>query len=108
MQAQYDCQQCGACCVDYFGTEGYIALEGDEPRRLRRLGLPVIEWKGQQLLGTRPHAGPGGASCCVAFVGAVGDDCACAIHAERPGECRRFRAGSLPCRLARIEVGLPV
>jgi hypothetical protein len=93
--------------VDYFGCEGYIALESDEPRRLRRLGLPVIEWKGQLLLGTRPHDGPGGDRVCVAFAGEVGGPCACAIHPERPRECRRFQAGSLGCRLARREAGLP-
>jgi Fe-S-cluster containining protein len=106
MSADYDCQQCGACCVDYFGAEGHVALYRGEPRRMRRLGLPVIEWHGQLLLGTRPHPGPGGDSVCAAFVGEVGVGCACAIHPDRPGECRRFRPGSLECRLARQEAGL--
>jgi Fe-S-cluster containining protein len=108
MAAGYDCQQCGACCVDYFGTEGHIALYGDEPHRMRRLELPVVRWQGQPMLGTRPHTGPGGDRVCVAFVGNVGGDCACAIHPDRPRECRRFRAGSLECQLARQEAGLPV
>jgi Fe-S-cluster containining protein len=104
----YDCQTCGACCVDYFGTEGYIELEGDEPARMRRLGLAVIAWHGQLLLGTRPHDGPGGATCCAAFAGTVGGACACAIHPERPAACRRFAAGSAGCQFARREAGLPV
>ena len=103
----YDCQTCGACCVDYFGTAGYIELEGAEPRRMRRLGLPVVDWRGQTLLGTRTHDGPGGDTCCVALVGAVGASCACAIHPERPAACRRFEAGSAGCRFARAEAGLP-
>ena len=37
----YDCQQCGACCVDYFGTEGHIELTPAETGRMRRLGLPA-------------------------------------------------------------------
>lgn len=104
----YDCQTCGACCVDLFGTAGYIQLEGKEPARLRRLGLPVVTWHRQVLLGTRAHDGPGGETCCVAFAGAVGESCACAIHPDRPRACREFTAGSLGCRFAREAAGLPV
>jgi Fe-S-cluster containining protein len=104
----YDCQQCGACCVDFFGASGYIQLDGQEPQRMRRLGLAVVDWHGQTLLGTRPHDGPVGATCCAAFVGKVGDDCACSIHPERPHACREFEPGSAGCRFARIEAGLPV
>jgi Fe-S-cluster containining protein len=105
---EYDCQQCGACCVDYFGTPGYIQLEKKEEDRMRRLGLPVVSWQGQSLLGTRPHEGPVGATCCIAFVGQVGSDCACSIHPERPSACRAFTAGSPGCEFARREAGLPV
>lgn len=107
-EEEYDCQQCGACCVDYFGTEGHIQLRPAEAARLRRVGLPVVDWRGQVLLGTRPHDGPGGATCCVAFVGEVGRDCACAIHPERPHACRAFEAGSAGCVFARQAAGLPV
>jgi Fe-S-cluster containining protein len=104
----FDCQECGACCVDYFGTAGYISLARDEPRRLRRLGLPVVSWHGQQLLGTRPHDGPVGKTCCVAFAGEVGKACTCTIYEDRPGECRRFEVGGPGCHFARREAGLPV
>lgn len=104
---EYDCQTCGACCVDYFGTTGYIQLAGGEPARLRRLGLPVVSWHGQTLLGTRSHAGPGGSTCCSAFVGTVGQSCACAIHPDRPRACREFEAGSAGCLYAREAAGLP-
>jgi Fe-S-cluster containining protein len=104
----FDCQQCGACCVDYFGTAGHIQLTSAEAGRMRRLGLPVVAWHGQHLLGTKAHDGPGGTTCCVAFVGVVGRDCACAIHPERPGACRRFEPGSDGCRYAREAAGLPL
>jgi hypothetical protein len=94
--------------VDYFGTEGHIQLTPGESARMRRLGLPVVSWHGQTLLGTRGHDGPGGSTCCVAFVGQVGESCACAIHPDRPGACRRFEAGSDGCRFARAEAGLPL
>lgn len=103
----YDCQSCGACCVDYFGTPGYIQLDAAEQGRMRRLRLPVVEWHGQRLLGTRPHDGPGGDTCCIAFVGAVGKACGCSIHPERPAACRAFEAGSEGCRFAREAAGLP-
>jgi hypothetical protein len=103
----YDCQRCGACCVDYFGTEGYIPLSPAERGRMRRLGLPVVAWHGQELLGTRPHEGPGGERCCAAFAGAAGRDCGCAIYPDRPRPCRQFEAGSLPCQFAREAAGLP-
>jgi Fe-S-cluster containining protein len=105
---EYDCQQCGACCVDFFGTEGYIQLADGEPARMRRLSLPVVSWNGQTLLGTRPHDGPGGETCCTAFVGHIGGACACAIHPDRPRACREFEVGSEGCRFARQEAGLPV
>ncbi len=105
-EAEYDCQACGACCVDYFGTPGYIELYPDERERMRSLSLPVVDWHGQKLLGTRPHDGPGGDTCCVAFTGDVGKKCACTIHPQRPTACREFEAGSLGCLFAREAAGL--
>src|SRR5436190_24294852 len=100
---QYDCQTCGACCVDYFGTAGYIQLTQPETARMGRLGLPVVNWHGQTLLATRPHSGLGGATCCVAFVGEVASSCACSIHPDRPRACREYEAGSEGCKFARQE-----
>jgi Fe-S-cluster containining protein len=106
---EYDCQTCGACCLDFFRTSGYIQLTNGEAARMRRLGLPVVREFGQLELGTKPHeGGEPGETCCVAFVGRVGESCACAIHADRPGACRRFQAGSEMCKCARSEAGLPV
>jgi Fe-S-cluster containining protein len=104
--AELDCQACGACCVDYFGTQGYIQLLPGEGERMQALGLPVVDWHGQELLGTRPHHGPGGDSCCSAFVGNVGASCACAIHPFRPRACREFEPGSPGCLFAREAAGL--
>jgi Fe-S-cluster containining protein len=101
-----DCQACGACCIDYFGTAGYIQLEPAERVRMRTLELPVVEWHGQQLLATRPHDGPGGETCCAAFSGTVGRRCACTIHPFRPEACRAFEPGSAGCLFAREAAGL--
>ena len=102
----YDCQQCGACCVDYFGTPGYIELLPAERVRMRTLELPVVQWMGQHLLATRLHDGPGGDRCCTAFAGRVGERCECTIHPHRPRACREFEPGSLGCLYAREAVGL--
>jgi Fe-S-cluster containining protein len=103
----YDCQTCGACCDNWFGTEEYVYLAPPEAGAMRRLGLPVHERKGKHYLGTRPEpSGPGGRSC-AAFVGRVGGPCGCGVYGQRPAECRRFPVGDFECRLARREAGLP-
>jgi len=104
----YDCQSCGACCVHPGSTNGaaYIFLQGDEPARLKRLGLPVIQVKGDSYLGARPCAG--GRLVCIAFRGRVGGECGCSIYADRPSICRQFEVGDPLCREARERAGLPV
>jgi Fe-S-cluster containining protein len=104
----YDCQHCGACCVDESGHAGYVRLSGQEEARLRRLSLAVVTEKGEPFLSTRPHRGKGGGSICSAFAGRVGRRCGCSVYSDRPLACRRFEAGSLCCRQARREAGLPV
>src|SRR5262249_13927085 len=53
----YGCQTCGACCIDYFRTSGYIHLSNAEAARMRRLGLPVVREFGQLELGTKSYEG---------------------------------------------------
>lgn len=61
MPTVYDCQTCGAYCINAWGGRDYVALEEGEGRRLRRRGLPIItDSHGQEYLGTRRHNGPGG------------------------------------------------
>ena len=49
---EYDCQHCGACCIDSFGSKGYVRLGERDISRMERLGLPVI-------LARNRHADPG-------------------------------------------------
>ena len=103
----YDCQTCGACCVNSNSGRGYVALSKKEAATARRLGLPVVaDRKGDARLGAVPHDGSGGETVCVAFSGTVGGRCGCTIYGGRPKECRDFLPGSLKCRYARHEAGL--
>ena len=104
----YDCQQCGACCLDPLRGEGYASLDRSESKRMKRLGLHVVSGAGGSALATRAHAGDGRAWACVAFQGDVGGTCGCSIYQDRPAVCRGFTVGSFHCRQARAATGLPV
>jgi Fe-S-cluster containining protein len=103
---EYDCQTCGACCINYFGTVQYVGLSGEEPGRVKRLNLPVVEYRGRPHLGTVPYGGDGGGTICAAFAGEAGGSCGCTIYADRPQACRDFEPGSRKCRAARYEAGI--
>ncbi len=110
----YDCQACGACCATHGESDAYVRLTALDLDRLRGTGLPVIEvaeGDGDDLevlprLGTKLDTQ--GRRVCVGLAGELGRTCACAVYELRPMACRMFEAGSLLCRLARQERGLPV
>jgi Fe-S-cluster containining protein len=106
----YDCRQCGACCVSAHHTRaGYVVLTPPEAATLQRLGLPVLTRpEGSLELGTVPFAGEGGGWICAAFQGTVGGACGCGVHEDRPATCRRLEVGSVVCLLARQEARLPL
>jgi Fe-S-cluster containining protein len=105
---RYDCQECGACCVDSFGTAGYVWLAPGEVSRMERLGLPVVWDRGEEFLGSLAHDGPGGGRVCPALAGMVGGRCGCSIYPDRPAAWQQFEVGGFNCRAARPEAGLPV
>jgi Fe-S-cluster containining protein len=103
----YDCQQCGACCISSFGERaGYVALAQDDVIRLGRVGLPLVPFGNETLLGTVAYEGTGGERICAAFGGVVGGGCGCSIYLDRPRPCRNFEPGSAGCRQARRDAGL--
>jgi len=108
---EYDCQKCGACCIQMGSFDGtsYVYLDRGEARNMRRLGLTVVRSpRGHSTLGCRRHLGAQGQQTCVAFEGIVGDQCGCSIYEDRPGVCRAFQVGEDLCREARAAAGLPV
>jgi hypothetical protein len=104
----FDCQQCGACCVNqgFLGGTAYVYLTRDEAKRMRRIGLTVVQVDGDAHLGTRVNARRNGTPICVAFQGDVGSACGCGIYAERPRPCRAFLVGGRECLAARRRAGL--
>jgi Fe-S-cluster containining protein len=105
MPEDFDCQACGACCVDTTGTHGYVRLTRSEAAYFDRLGLPIVRDAGESFLGTRADAE--GRDVCAAFAGAVGGPCACSVYGVRPAACQAFEAGGPQRREARRAVGLP-
>jgi uncharacterized protein len=106
----YDCQLCGACCVNYrrFDGAGYVYLTKDESKRMKRLGLSVVQATGGEAhLGMR-NRDASGKGVCVAFQGGIGGSCGCTVYAGRPSICRAFQVGGAECERARREAGLTV
>jgi Fe-S-cluster containining protein len=109
--ALYDCQTCGACCVQFGLEDGntYVYLDQEESRRMWSLGLPVIrQAMGCCFLGAAPHEGAGGRPACAAFVGHLGGPCGCLVYKDRPSVCREFEVGGPLCEEARRQAGLPI
>jgi Fe-S-cluster containining protein len=103
----FDCRTCGACCISSFGERpGYVFLAPDDVIRLGRIGLPLVPFGNDTLLGTVAYEGLGGERICAAFGGVVGGRCGCSIYLDRPRPCRNFKPGSVGCRMARHEAGL--
>ena len=44
---------------------------------------------------------------CAFLRGTPGKRCSCSIYAARPSVCAQFKPGSVGCRAARKELGLP-
>lgn len=108
-RAAYDCQQCGACCVnqDSIPATGYVSLTPEESKYMKRLGLTVVQAEGISHLGTRYRADQP-YPVCVALRGAVSRSCQCAVYEHRPRNCRQFAVGSGLCQEARDKAGLPL
>jgi Fe-S-cluster containining protein len=108
-RADYDCQQCGACCanLESVSAAGYVSLTPVESKQMKRFGLTVVQAAGASYLGTRYRAGAP-YPVCVALRGEVTGSCRCAIYEDRPRNCRQFAVGSSLCQNAREKAGLPL
>jgi Fe-S-cluster containining protein len=105
----FDCQHCGACCVNPFVNRReafawYVEIDEPGARLLQvddlRKRLVVLDPKGV------PHMRLDPAGRCVALVGRVGRSVRCDVYRDRPSGCRRLEAGSRECLAARRDRGI--
>ena len=103
MDADYDCQTCGACCatfrVAFYWAEADDAPGGHVPVALTQELRPNVRC----MRGTnaaRPR--------CQALSGQVGGRVGCGIYALRPTPCRELMPGQPHCIQARRAHGMPV
>lgn len=84
----FDCQTCGACCVE----AGAVILdeEDDVPAALV-----------QRVANLRCMVTEGTSFRCAALFGTVGSAVGCGIYGRRPAVCRSFDAGTDECLSAR-------
>ena len=74
------CPTCGLCCDSTLFADVELR-KGDDPERLVKLGLDIVEKAKTRLAFSQP---------CACFDGKF-----CKIYAERPQRCRRFECGLL-------------
>ena len=74
------CPRCGLCCDSALFADVELGA-GDDARRLKKAGLPLVKKRPGQLAFPQP---------CTNFDGQL-----CRIYAVRPVQCRRFECGLL-------------
>lgn len=94
----YDCQACGACCIEA-GTVPVYPEEDQVPAE--HLGAYTRRLDADKPPGMRQitkHLG----GRCKALTGEIGACVGCSIYANRPKVCATFPAGSNGCKDARL------
>lgn len=105
MSTSFDCQSCGACCVNPLENAGegrvdYVPVESGA-RLLSRKDL-VRKFIASDAAG-KPHLKMLADGHCSALRGALGTRVHCAIYHLRPKACRRVQPGDGDCLRARRE-----
>lgn len=99
--AEWNCQECGACCASFRVDFALEELETEGGRVPAGLAEPVnaslCRLRGTDHVPAR----------CAALTGRVGERVACGIYEWRPSPCREFEAGSDACAQARRRHRLP-
>ena len=101
----YDCQNCGACCVSDFDAPDYVHVSNEEaePFWERDLGKLLYEERtyGAPAMSMRTREDECGNCRCIALSGTVGKDVSCSVYDIRPNVCRNFEPGTDVCDYAR-------
>ncbi len=92
------CLDCGACCATYRVSFYWAEAEA--------LGLPEALTEQVNAFYSCMAGTSRPAPRCLALQGAVGEQVACAVYAQRPSPCRELQAGDDKCNKARTRHGL--
>ncbi len=105
----FDCQRCGACCVNppenrREGFLDYIEVDAAAPLLLQpKLVARLVRYNADGVPHLRLTPGEGR---CQALRGKLGARVTCTIYRERPQACRKVEAGSRLCQRYRRAAGL--
>lgn len=103
----YDCQACGACCVNPPDNHGegfpwWVEVEdGDTIMKRADLVAKLVIRDTNDVPHLRIAEGDGR---CLALRGAIGRAVSCGIYHHRPSPCRRVQPGDANCLRARANV----
>ena len=103
MSAEFDCQQCGACCA-YFRVSFYWAEADDAPGGTVPVHLTEPVGPLHRCMvgtGVKPAR-------CTMLQGQLGSEVTCGIYEQRSSTCRELMPGDEKCLKARRHHGLPV
>lgn len=104
----YDCTQCGACCVSDFDSVDYVHLLEQDIDRMtddeQERFIYVEQTYGKSQSSMRTCRDRKGNCRCAALTGEIGVEVACSIYERRPNVCRNFEPGTDICDYARQQV----
>jgi len=103
----YDCQRCGACCVNLPSNraEQFTAWVEIEPDDAILERVDLVKKLVHEIDGV-PHLRLAPDGRCLGLRGALGDSVECAIYHHRPSPCRRVQPGDALCKRYRHEHGI--
>lgn len=105
---EYDCQSCGACCVNLPANraEGFVYWVEIEPGDAILARTDLVKKLVVRDPDGVPHLRIADDGRCLALRGALGDDVTCTIYHQRPSPCRRVQPGDALCKRYRVDHGI--
>ena len=91
-EGPFDCQKCGACCIE----SGMVVVDDEALAKLDKEMITSHPSHGHIPILKRYIGGR-----CKQLQGVIGKDCKCGIYENRPSVCAMFKPGSEACLQAR-------
>lgn len=105
---EYDCRDCGACCVAPSGARIVAAVTPEDLVRLEPEDVTRLTTDADGNPGTSAMTNGQGLTVCAFLTGNVGGEASCSIYERRPARCRDLANGRCSCRVERQRSGLTV